>query len=81
MKWFILLFLSLAAKSLCRELMTVDPEKRITLSDAINHAWFKDEAVRSKAQRIMFPDSGGMAPPTALVRQWFFTFMFKSGRG
>ncbi|XP_063419076.1 serine/threonine-protein kinase Chk2-like [Mytilus trossulus] len=51
------------AIDLIKKLMTVDVKKRIVLSDAINHPWFKDEDMLSKARDLMYPDSDGMIPP------------------
>lgn len=49
------------AIDLIKKMMTVDPKKRITLGDAINHPWFKDEEMKQKAKNLMYPE--GMAPP------------------
>ncbi|KAL8577458.1 hypothetical protein ACOMHN_021910 [Nucella lapillus] len=51
------------AVDLMKKLMTVDPKKRITLSDALNHPWLKDEEMKVKAKKFMYPTSEGMAPP------------------
>ncbi|XP_048742373.1 serine/threonine-protein kinase Chk2-like [Ostrea edulis] len=51
------------AIDLIKKLLTVDPKKRITLAEVVNHPWFKDDAMKKKANNLMFPESGGMAPP------------------
>lgn len=50
-------------QDLIKKLVTVDPKKRITLSDALLHPWLKDEDMRAKANKLMYPSSDGMAPP------------------
>ncbi|KAK3102300.1 hypothetical protein FSP39_010344 [Pinctada imbricata] len=55
------------AIDLIKKLMTVDVKKRITLSEAINHPWFKDDEMKKKAKKLMFPDCDGMVPPTQKI--------------
>ncbi|XP_062571619.1 serine/threonine-protein kinase Chk2-like [Saccostrea cucullata] len=52
-----------SAIDVIKKLLTVEPKKRATLDEVINHPWFKDEAMKKKANLLMYPDSGGMAPP------------------
>ncbi|KAK7088732.1 serine/threonine-protein kinase Chk2-like [Littorina saxatilis] len=54
------------AQDLIKKLMTVDPKKRITLADALNHPWLKDEDVIARANKLMYPESDGMAPPNSM---------------
>lgn len=51
------------AIDLVKKLLTVDPKKRATLEEVIGHPWFKDDAMKKKANMLMYPESGGMAPP------------------
>ncbi|XP_046579376.1 serine/threonine-protein kinase Chk2-like [Haliotis rubra] len=53
-----------AAIDLIKKLMTVDPKKRITLSEALQHPWFRDEEMKIKANKLMYPEADGMVPPT-----------------
>ncbi|KAL3858100.1 hypothetical protein ACJMK2_012711 [Sinanodonta woodiana] len=57
------------AIDLVKKLLTVDPEKRITLSAALNHPWLKDDDMKSKANALMYPDKEGMAPPSAMPKK------------
>ncbi|XP_069135324.1 serine/threonine-protein kinase Chk2-like isoform X1 [Argopecten irradians] len=54
------------AIDLIKKMMTVDPKKRITLSEAVNHPWFKDEEMKQKANKLLYPEHEGMAPPSSL---------------
>ncbi|XP_076364237.1 serine/threonine-protein kinase Chk2-like isoform X2 [Tachypleus tridentatus] len=51
------------AIDLIKKFLKVDPEKRITLEQALNHDWLKDEDTIAKAQRLMYPVSVNMLPP------------------
>ncbi|XP_064620238.1 serine/threonine-protein kinase Chk2-like [Lineus longissimus] len=53
--------ISTKAVDLIKKLLTVDPKKRITLVEALNHPWLDDDDVKAKAQKLMWPD--GMQPP------------------
>ncbi|KAK3595769.1 hypothetical protein CHS0354_025403 [Potamilus streckersoni] len=57
------------AIDLVKKLLTVDPEKRITLSAALNHPWLKDDDMKSKANALMYPDKEGMVPPSAMPKK------------
>ncbi|WAR03859.1 CHK2-like protein [Mya arenaria] len=52
------------AIDLIKKLMTVDAAKRITLADALQHPWFKDEDMKVKSQKLMYPDQDVMGPPS-----------------
>ncbi|BFZ05370.1 hypothetical protein BsWGS_08409 [Bradybaena similaris] len=51
------------AVDLIKQMMIVDPKKRITFADVLNHPWLKDDEMRTKATALMYPDKEGMAPP------------------
>ncbi|CAG5133375.1 unnamed protein product [Candidula unifasciata] len=51
------------AVDLIKQMMIVDPKKRITFADVLNHPWLKDDGMRTKAMALMYPDTDGMAPP------------------
>ncbi|XP_050410649.1 serine/threonine-protein kinase Chk2 isoform X2 [Patella vulgata] len=52
------------AIDLIKKLMTVDPKKRITIGDALQHPWFKDDEMKTKANKLMYPQADGMVPPS-----------------
>ncbi|CAB3991142.1 serine threonine- kinase Chk2-like, partial [Paramuricea clavata] len=58
--------ISSEAKDLIKKLLNVDPSKRLTVAEALEHPWMKDEEVICKAKKLMEPDSKrtSMAPPT-----------------
>ncbi|XP_065184322.1 serine/threonine-protein kinase Chk2-like [Sycon ciliatum] len=43
------------AKELIRKLLTVDPKKRFSITEALDHTWTKDEGVIAKAKSLMYP--------------------------
>ncbi|KAI8505277.1 Checkpoint kinase 2 [Branchiostoma belcheri] len=51
------------AKDLIKKLLTVDPKKRFTVTQALNHPWLKDPEMTAKANKLMFPAAAGMPPP------------------
>ncbi|ELT98753.1 hypothetical protein CAPTEDRAFT_224883 [Capitella teleta] len=55
------------AKSLVQALLQTDPEKRITLNDALEHSWFKDEAMKKTVDELMHPTT--MQPPASPVKK------------
>lgn len=56
-------------KNLIKSLLTVDPQKRISISDALDHPWFKDTPMRDKVHQLMYPDvSSTMGPPSQTSR-------------
>ncbi|XP_005112692.1 serine/threonine-protein kinase Chk2 [Aplysia californica] len=55
------------AIDLIKKMMVVDPKKRIDFADVLNHPWLQDEEMRSKANKLMYPNSGKMAPPNMPV--------------
>ena len=54
------------AKDLIKKLLTVDPNQRLTVAEALEHPWIKDEKMIEKAKKLMEPDDKqtSMAPPT-----------------
>lgn len=54
------------AKDLIKKMMTVDVKKRVTMADALNHPWFKDDEMKEKAMKLMYPDHETMGPPSAV---------------
>lgn len=57
------------AIDMIKKLMTVEPEKRITLADALNHPWFKDDEMKKKAEKLMYPEKFSMGPPAAVPKK------------
>lgn len=45
------------AIDLVKKLLTVNPDKRITLEEALQHPWFQDNKIITKAQALMYPES------------------------
>ncbi|GCC31460.1 hypothetical protein chiPu_0009918 [Chiloscyllium punctatum] len=42
-----------AAKDLVKRLLNVDPNKRFTTKEALNHSWMQDEDMKKKAKQLM----------------------------
>ena len=51
------------AKDLIRKLLTVNPQDRISLKDALQHPWFQDPKLIRRAQAKMYPNG---IPSTSL---------------
>ncbi|XP_013386116.1 serine/threonine-protein kinase Chk2 [Lingula anatina] len=52
------------AKDLVKQLLTVNPEKRATVEQALNHSWFQDDEMLKKVHDIMYPTGNSvMLPP------------------
>ncbi|XP_038559220.1 serine/threonine-protein kinase Chk2 [Micropterus salmoides] len=43
------------AKDMVRKLLVVDPSKRMTIEEALQHPWLQDQEMLEKAQRLMYP--------------------------
>nr|XP_023684717.1 serine/threonine-protein kinase Chk2 isoform X1 [Paramormyrops kingsleyae]XP_023684718.1 serine/threonine-protein kinase Chk2 isoform X1 [Paramormyrops kingsleyae]XP_023684719.1 serine/threonine-protein kinase Chk2 isoform X1 [Paramormyrops kingsleyae]XP_023684721.1 serine/threonine-protein kinase Chk2 isoform X1 [Paramormyrops kingsleyae] len=43
------------AKDLVRKLLVVDPKKRLTITEALQHPWMQDKAMKEIAISIMYP--------------------------
>jgi serine/threonine protein kinase len=52
-----------SAKDLVKNLLTLDPKSRITVSEALSHPWLQDEEVVEKAEKLMAV-SLPMLPPS-----------------
>ncbi|XP_007900011.1 serine/threonine-protein kinase Chk2 isoform X2 [Callorhinchus milii] len=52
------------AKDLVKKLLNVDPEKRLSPNEALNHPWIQDEEVKRKARQLMYPERELMLPPS-----------------
>ncbi|XP_032242290.1 serine/threonine-protein kinase Chk2 isoform X2 [Nematostella vectensis] len=53
------------AIDLIKKLLTVDPSKRLTIQQVLEHPWIKDEEVIEKANRLMY--SGKQMPPPTVT--------------
>ncbi|XP_042370866.1 serine/threonine-protein kinase Chk2-like, partial [Plectropomus leopardus] len=52
------------AKDVVRKLLVVDPSKRMTIEEALQHRWLQDPEMLQTAHRLMYPDdAAAMAPP------------------
>jgi len=60
--------ISSSAVDLVRKFLTVDDKKRITLSEALEHPWLKDDLATTAAHKLMYPDTC-MSPPAVLPRK------------
>ncbi len=50
--------ISADAKDLVKKLLTVDPNKRYTLSQVLEHPWIKnDHEMKASAHKLMYPES------------------------
>ncbi|GCB70647.1 hypothetical protein scyTo_0008630 [Scyliorhinus torazame] len=50
------------AKDMVRQLLNVDPNKRFTTKDALNHPWMQDEDMKRKAKQLMYARTELMLP-------------------
>ena len=50
-------------KDLIKRLLTLDPKKRISSTEALEHAWMQDEEVVGKARKIMEAAARNVAMP------------------
>ncbi|KAM8864861.1 serine/threonine-protein kinase Chk2 [Synchiropus picturatus] len=44
------------AKDVIRKLLVVDPTKRMTIKEALQHEWLKDQQMIDQAHQLMYPD-------------------------
>ncbi|CAG5127040.1 unnamed protein product, partial [Candidula unifasciata] len=51
---------SSTAVDLIKQMLVVDPDKRITSADILNHPWLLDNEMRTRANTIMYGDSDTM---------------------
>ncbi|KAL7392578.1 hypothetical protein ABVT39_026598 [Epinephelus coioides] len=52
------------AKDVVRKLLVVDPSKRMTIEEALQHPWLQDQEMIQTAHRLMYPsDAAAVAPP------------------
>jgi serine/threonine protein kinase len=64
-------------KDLIKRLLTLDPKKRISSMEALEHPWMQDEEVIGKARKIMEAATRNVAmppPPQIPVRRYIFAF-------
>ncbi|XP_071944033.1 serine/threonine-protein kinase Chk2-like [Antedon mediterranea] len=57
------------AIDLIKKLMTVDPKRRITIKQAINHPWLDDSKMRAHAASMMGIPLNGMPPPNVTPKK------------
>uniref|UniRef100_A0A1A7XUX3 CHK2 checkpoint homolog n=2 Tax=Iconisemion striatum TaxID=60296 RepID=A0A1A7XUX3_9TELE len=73
------------AKDVVRKLLEVDPSKRMTISEALQHPWLKDQLMLETARRLMYPSGGDApldaAPPAAQGVESSAKMTRKRGRG
>uniref|UniRef100_A0A1A8NJI7 CHK2 checkpoint homolog n=1 Tax=Nothobranchius rachovii TaxID=451742 RepID=A0A1A8NJI7_9TELE len=68
------------AKDVVRKLLEVDPSKRMTIREALQHPWLKDQLMLETARRLMYP-SGDAPPPAAQEVESSEKMTRKRGRG
>ncbi|XP_026199822.1 serine/threonine-protein kinase Chk2 isoform X2 [Anabas testudineus] len=56
------------AKDVVRKLLVVDPSKRMTIEEALQHPWLQDRDMMDTAHRLMYP-SGDAAATAAVVER------------
>ncbi|XP_036402839.1 serine/threonine-protein kinase Chk2-like [Megalops cyprinoides] len=44
------------AKDLVKKLLVVDPKKRLSIEEALQHPWMQDEQMKATAFKVMYPD-------------------------
>ncbi|XP_051806932.1 serine/threonine-protein kinase Chk2 isoform X2 [Acanthochromis polyacanthus] len=49
------------AKDVVRKLLVVDPSKRMSIEDALQHPWLQDQGMLKTAHRLMYPPVEGAA--------------------
>lgn len=54
---------SSTALDLVKKLLVVDPKKRYTTKEALNHPWLQDESMKTLAQMVMDEKPASMPPP------------------
>ncbi|XP_073485441.1 serine/threonine-protein kinase Chk2 [Aquarana catesbeiana] len=55
---------SQTALDLVKKLLVVDPEKRLTTREALEHPWLQDDDLKRTAERLMYDDAHPMPPPS-----------------
>ncbi|XP_077097799.1 serine/threonine-protein kinase Chk2 isoform X2 [Siphateles boraxobius] len=50
------------AKDLIKKLLVVDPQKRLSVEDALEHPWLNDDEMRNTANQLMNPENQPMNP-------------------
>ncbi|XP_018413276.1 PREDICTED: serine/threonine-protein kinase Chk2 [Nanorana parkeri] len=58
---------SQTALDLVKKLLVVDPEKRLTVKEALEHPWLQDDNMKRTAQRLMYDVAHPMPPPSQSV--------------
>ncbi|KAG8596924.1 hypothetical protein GDO81_002106 [Engystomops pustulosus] len=52
------------ALDLIKKMLVVDPEKRLTIQQALEHPWLQDEKMKSIAEQLMYDVAHPMPPPS-----------------
>ncbi|KAJ8286038.1 hypothetical protein GJAV_G00033840 [Gymnothorax javanicus] len=56
------------AKDLVKKLLVVDPKKRLTIEEALQHPWMQDEEMRATTLGVMYPNGEPPRPSTSRKR-------------
>ncbi|XP_068094835.1 serine/threonine-protein kinase Chk2 isoform X2 [Hyperolius riggenbachi] len=59
--------ISKPALDLVKKLLVVDPEKRLTTKEALEHPWLQDDDMKRRAERLMYDAVHTMPPPSKSV--------------
>ncbi|XP_033115558.1 serine/threonine-protein kinase Chk2-like [Anneissia japonica] len=57
------------AIDLIKKLMTVDPKRRLTINQVLDHPWLDDKIMKEKACKLMGIATNGMPPPNATPKK------------
>lgn len=55
------------AQDLVKKLLVVDPEKRLTTKQALDHSWLQDDDMKRIADQLMYDVAHPMPPPSQLM--------------
>ncbi|XP_041792576.1 serine/threonine-protein kinase Chk2 [Chelmon rostratus] len=55
------------AKDVVRKLLVVDPSKRMTIEEALQHPWLQDQVMLETAHRLMYPSADDAAAAAAAM--------------
>ncbi|XP_072271565.1 serine/threonine-protein kinase Chk2 isoform X2 [Pyxicephalus adspersus] len=55
------------ALDLVKKLLVVDPEKRLTIKEALGHPWVQDDDMKRTAEKLMYDVTHPMPPPSQTV--------------
>ncbi len=60
-----------------KRLLTVDPKRRMTMTQALKHPWMQDQEAIKWAEKLMHPDSQTMPPPAVPVSFYLHCYPYE----